>query len=134
MEYYVYGVVGPEIGANSHMEALKAQAVAARGYAINQLAPGEPNYEVGDTSKYQVYHGYDGNARVIQAVDATRGQVVSYNGKICNTFFGASNGGQTELPATPLAEAAAKMHNTPIWRKRMTRMILAIQRVRNRYF
>ena len=40
MEYYVYGVVGPEIGANSHMEALEAQAVAARGYAINQLAPG----------------------------------------------------------------------------------------------
>ena len=113
MEYYVYGVVGPEIGANSHMEALKAQAVAARGYAINQLAPGEPNYEVGDTSKYQVYHGYDGNARVIQAVDATRGQVVSYNGKICNTFFGASNGGQTELPGNAFGGGSSKNAQYP---------------------
>ena len=112
MEYYVYGVVGPEIGANSHMEALKAQAVAARGYAINQLAPGEPNYEVGDTSKYQVYHGY-GQRRVIQAVDATRGQVVSYNGKICNTFFGASNGGQTELPGNAFGGGSSKNAQYP---------------------
>ena len=108
MEQYLYGVSGYEIGSGSHIEALKAQAVAARGYAINQLAPGEPNYEVGDTSSYQVYHGYDGNARVIQAVDATRGQVVSYNGKVCNTFFGASNGGQTELPGNAFGGGSSK--------------------------
>ncbi len=113
MEQYLYGVIGYEIGSGSHIEALKAQAVAARGYAINQLAPGEPNYEVGDTSSYQVYHGYDGNARVIQAVDATRGQVVSYNGKVCNTFFGASNGGQTELPGNAFGGGSSKNAQYP---------------------
>ena len=113
MEQYLYGVIGHEMSPSFPKEALKAQAVAARGYAINQLAPGEPNYEVGDTSSDQVYHGYDGNQTVIDAVDVTRGQVVSYNGKVCNTFFSASNGGQTELPGNAFGGGSSKNAEYP---------------------
>ncbi|MFR4251118.1 MAG: GBS Bsp-like repeat-containing protein [Christensenellales bacterium] len=113
MEQYLYGVIGAEIGAGSHMEALKTQAVAARGYAINQLAPSEPNYEVTDTTAYQAYVGYSNNARVKQAVDETKGQVVTYNGKICMTFFGASNGGQTELPGNAFGGGSSKNAQYP---------------------
>ena len=113
MEQYLYGVIGAEIGAGSHIEALKTQAVAARCYAINQLAPSEPNYEVTDTASYQVYSGYSDNARVKQAVDETKGQVVTYNGKICVTFFGASNGGQTELPGNAFGGGSSKNAQYP---------------------
>ena len=113
MEQYLYGVIGAEIGAGSHIEALKTQAVAARGYAINQLAPSEPNYEVTDTTAYQAYVGYSDNARVKQAVDETKGQVVTYNGKICVTFFGASNGGQTELPGNAFGGGSSKNAQYP---------------------
>lgn len=50
---------------------------------------------------------------MIQAVDATRGQVVSYNGKVCNTFFGASNGGQTELPGNAFGGGSSKNAQYP---------------------
>lgn len=50
-----------------------------------------------DTSKDQVYRGYASkNTRAISAVDATKGQVLVYDGDIIEAFYSASNGGQTE--------------------------------------
>ena len=96
LEQYLLGVVGYELSDSFPMEALKAQAVAARGYAIKSMNASSA-YDIGDTSSDQVYRGYHPDqTNVIAAVNATAGQVMTYNGAVCKTFFAASNGGKTE--------------------------------------
>lgn len=99
MQEYLYGVVGFEMSNSFPLEALKAQAVCARGYAAMRLKSSASDYDIGDTSSDQVYKGYDSTIKnVIRAVDETKGEVLTYNGKIITTYYAASNGGQTELP------------------------------------
>ena len=99
LEQYLYGVVPHEMGNSYNLEALKAQAVAARSYALSKFTKDpQPNWEVNDTPKYQIYKGYNpGNARAIQAVNETMGMVGSYQGERIAMHYSASNGGQTEL-------------------------------------
>lgn len=81
------------------VEALKSQAVCARGYAVARCSryAASRSYDLVDTSKDQVYRGYASkNTRAIAAVDATKGQVLVYDGDIIEAFYSASNGGQTE--------------------------------------
>ena len=64
-----------------------------------RLKSSASDYDIGDTSSDQVYKGYDSTIKnVIRAVDETKGEVLTYNGKIITTYYAASNGGQTELP------------------------------------
>ncbi len=72
------------------MEALKAQAVAARTYAIRKAGQ-----TVLDDQSFQVYGGYDWNSKTNQAVNETSGQVLRYNGKLITALFSSSNGGYT---------------------------------------
>ena len=82
------------------LEALKAQAVCARGYAANKIKTSGA-YDIVDTTVDQVYKGYEpAYQRVIQAVNETKGHVLTYNGKIISTFYAASNGGKPSFPAT----------------------------------
>ena len=100
MAHYLYGVVGYEMNNSYPPEALKAQALAAKGYVITSLKPSSSLYDIGDTSSQQVYKGYDPKAdKVIGAVDSTINEVVTYNGTILKTFYAASNGGETTLPS-----------------------------------
>lgn len=91
LENYLYGVVPYEIGANTPIEAQKAQAISARNHAtvrINQL--------INDSTQYQVYKGFDKkNETSNSAVYLTRGQVITYGGKIVDVYYSASNGGNT---------------------------------------
>ena len=98
LEYYLYGVVPYEMGSSFPLEALKAQAVAARNYTLRAMNNNENNdYDLGDTSAHQVYKGYTGTAsRATQAVDETRGIIIMNDGKVSGTYYTASNGGQTE--------------------------------------
>ena len=99
LEQYLYGVVPHEMSNSFPVEALKSQAVCARGYAVARCSryAASRSYDLVDTSKDQVYRGYASkNARAIAAVDATRGQVLVYDGDIIEAFYSASNGGQTE--------------------------------------
>ena len=97
LESYLYGVVGKEIGYNYSIEALKAQAIAARSYAIANLTHGSIYYDVTNTTSSQVYGGYDAEGdSVTQAVDETFGQVVYYNGKTVDAVFHSNSGGYTE--------------------------------------
>ena len=99
LQEYLYGVVGYEMSNSFPLEALKAQAVCARGYVAKALKSSASDYDIGDTSSQQVYKGYDASYKnVIQAVDETKGQVMTYNGEVITTYYAASNGGQTELP------------------------------------
>ena len=98
IEYYLYGVVPYEMGNSANIEALKAQAVAARTYTLNKMNLRAGNlYDVVDTTNDQVYYGNsETTANCTAAVDATRGIVVMNGDELTGTYYTASNGGQTE--------------------------------------
>ena len=101
IEDYLCGVVGYEMSDSFPIEALKAQAVAARTYAMQRKwSAGTRAYDVVDTTADQVFKGYDGEfTHVIEAVEATRGIVAAYDGGFATCYYTASNGGQTALPS-----------------------------------
>ena len=93
IEQYLYGVVPNEMSNSWPIEALKAQAVCARGYAYQSVSSA-----IGDTASAQVYKGYNANNKnAIAAVDETKGLLLTYNGKPITPYYAASNGGYTEL-------------------------------------
>ena len=95
MDPYVRGVVAGEMPSSWHPEALQAQAVAARSYAIATDKPG-PFDHYPDT-RSQVYRGVTGEtASTNAAVDATVGQVLTYDGSPAVTYFFSTSGGHTE--------------------------------------
>ncbi len=98
LEYYLYGVVPYEMSSSFPLEALKAQAVAARTYTMRAMnARAAYNYDLRDTSADQVYKGYTGSvSNATKAVDATKGIVIMNGGVLSGTYYTASNGGQTE--------------------------------------
>lgn len=112
VEDYLYGVVGYEMSDSFPLEALKAQAVAARTYALGRKALAKKrDYDVVDTTADQVYKGYDPEyVNVVLAVDETLGVVGLYEGKYGNCFFTASNGGQTALASQTLGSAESDVY------------------------
>ncbi len=100
IEEYLYGVVPYEMSDTFPLEALKAQAVAARTYAMQRKTRNQDlDYDVVDTTNDQVFKGLDARfLRPIQAVDETRGIVgMLPDGSYAECFYSASNGGQTAL-------------------------------------
>ena len=78
IEYYLYGVIGYEMSNAWPIEALKAQAVAARSYAVKHIGA-YTYYDVVDTTGSQVYKGWnDSLDRCFTAVNLTKGEVVAY--------------------------------------------------------
>jgi len=98
LEEYLYSVVGGEVPTNWPLEALKAQAVAARSYALYQRqSSANTVFDVGDTTRWQFYAGIEEETAITQAaVQGTQGQVLTYNGQIINAVFHSSSGGHTE--------------------------------------
>ncbi|MBF2001085.1 MAG: SpoIID/LytB domain-containing protein [Synechococcales cyanobacterium C42_A2020_086] len=98
LEQYLYSVVGAEMPASWSLEALKAQAVAARSYALyHRQNSANAVFDLGDTTAWQVYSGLEKEAPSTRAaVDATQGQVLTYNGQIINAVFHSCAGGHTE--------------------------------------
>ncbi|KXG08485.1 stage II sporulation protein D [Anoxybacillus rupiensis] len=110
LEQYVIGVVAAEMPADFELEALKAQALAARTYIVKQMLNDQPislpkGANVTDTVMHQVYYsddelkrlwGADYNwkiKKITEAVQATEGQIVTYNNvPIEASFFSTSNG------------------------------------------
>lgn len=101
IEYYLNGVLPYEMGSSAPMEALKAQAVAARTYTLNKMNTRASSlYDVVDTTNDQVYYGNsDSTANCTAAVTATKGIVLTNGGKLTSCYYTASNGGQTESAA-----------------------------------
>ncbi|MGD6967753.1 SpoIID/LytB domain-containing protein [Rossellomorea vietnamensis] len=91
-EDYLKGVVPGEMPASWNVEALKAQAVAARTYAMGKVN----NSSFDDTISNQVYDGYKWYTNSTKAVDGTAGQVLRSGGKLASAFYSSSNGGHTE--------------------------------------
>ncbi|MES1040482.1 SpoIID/LytB domain-containing protein [Peribacillus simplex] len=109
IEDYLKGVVPWEMPALWHAEALKAQAIAARTYALRHQST-----IIDDTVSYQVYGGAAGHHRTDSAIEQTKGMVIKHDGEIIEAFFSSSNGGMTESNSNvwsrgnPLAYLAIK--------------------------
>ena len=99
VEDYLLGVVPYEMSDDFPMEALKAQAVCAWTYALKRVDP-KKAYDLVDTTNDQVFRPVsDANTRSARAVKETAGLVATSNGGLASCYYGASNGGQTELPS-----------------------------------
>lgn len=97
LEAYLYGVIGAEMPSSWPQEALRAQAVAARSYALYQRERARGPYDVSNTTASQVYGGLAAeNSSIHQAVDNTRNQILTYGGRVIEAVFHASSGGHTE--------------------------------------
>jgi stage II sporulation protein D len=98
LETYLLGVVAAEIPSDWEVEALKAQAVASRTYALNQKQnAGRQPYHILATVGSQMYLGKRGErTRTTEAVEETRGLVITYRGKVIPAFYHSSCGGHTE--------------------------------------
>jgi stage II sporulation protein D len=95
LESYLQGVVAGEMPFGWPAEALKAQAVAARSYALANLVKGKP-FDLYSDVRSQVYLGVAGEkASTTQAVTATAGEVVFYAGKVATTYYFSTSGGKT---------------------------------------
>ena len=96
LDDYVRGVLPYEMSNDWPLEALKAQAVCARTYAVTNTS-GHRDFDVCASTHCQMYQGLNlSNERTDQAVDETAGEFVRYDGEPAITFYSASDGGATE--------------------------------------
>jgi stage II sporulation protein D len=96
LESYLPSVVGSEMPASWPQAALRAQAVAARTYALRQRSASKP-FDVRATVASQVYKGVEAETpSTREAVASTRGEVLMYGGSLVNAVFHSSSGGSTE--------------------------------------
>jgi len=95
IEKYLSSVVGSEMPTKWPMEALKAQAIASRTYALKQK--GNSLFDIDSTQRNQVYNGLESRTyKTIRAVKSTRSLVLTYKNKLINSLFHSSSGGMTE--------------------------------------
>lgn len=98
LEDYLPGVVAKEMLAGWPAEAYRAQAVAARTYAMHErersIAAGQ-SFDLESSDKDQVYSGTTSNRAALQAVQATRGQALFDGDKVLRTYFSSTCGGRT---------------------------------------
>ena len=128
LEQYLYSVVGAEAVSTWPIEALKAQAVAARSYALYKRKSSNSSlYDVDTTVGTQVYKGLDTEYTTThQAVNSTAGQIMTYNNNVILAAFHSSSGGHTENvediwvnPLPYLRGVVDYDHESPVfeWRK-----------------
>ena len=98
IEDYVKGILPYEMSNSWPLEALKAQALCARTYAMSSLNKhNSSGFDLCTTEHCQVYRGRDRtNATTDRAVEETAGMYVTYEGELTQTFYAASNGGASE--------------------------------------
>jgi stage II sporulation protein D len=95
LDRYLWGVVPSEMPRTWSAEALKAQAVAARSYALAQIRGGG-SFDLYDDTRSQVYGGIGAESpATTDAVNATAGKVALYRGRVADTMFFSTSGGRT---------------------------------------
>ncbi len=97
IEAYLPGVIAKELYANWRLETFKAQAVAARSYALHErqrrMARGS-HFDIENTTRSQVYAGLTENRTALDAVRDTRGQVLTWNGHLVRAYYSSTTGGR----------------------------------------
>ena len=146
LEQYLYSVVGAEAVSSWPIEALKAQAVAARSYALYKRNTGSNGiYDVDTTVGTQVYKGLDSEYTTThQAVNGTLGQIMTHNNEVILAAFHSSSGGHTEnvedIWTSPLPYLRAVVdydHESPVfeWQQvipvsKIRRLVAGVGRIR----
>ncbi|TML99436.1 MAG: SpoIID/LytB domain-containing protein [Actinobacteria bacterium] len=109
LEQYVAGVVSAESPSAWPAAALQAQAVAARTYALTTNAGGALGFDQYADTRSQMYRGVAAETPATNAaVNATRGQVVTYAGRLAVTYFFSTSGGRTENVEESVMRSAAQ--------------------------
>ncbi|MFS6827595.1 SpoIID/LytB domain-containing protein [Cyanobium sp. ATX 6F1] len=92
LERYIASVVGSEMPSSWNIEALRAQAVAARSYALAHMArPASAHWHLGNTTRWQAYRGLESvNQRTLRAAASTAGVILSYQGGIVESLYAAN--------------------------------------------
>jgi stage II sporulation protein D len=112
-EQYLYAVVGSELSSAWPAEALKAQSVAARSYALSQGLKYEIA-QVTDTTLDQAYYGMQKEfPAALKAVDATKGEVLVYNNKLISPVYSSNAGGMTADPSEVWGNPVAFLKSVP---------------------
>jgi stage II sporulation protein D len=120
LELYLRGVVPWEMPHDWPLEALKAQSVVARSYAIATLHPGQ-TYDLLDDTRDQVYGGLIAEKpESSRAIGATAGRVLLYGDRVATTYYHSTSGGRTasicdvwpKVPCTPYLQSVADPHET----------------------
>lgn len=129
LEDYVEGVVKAETADDWAEEALKAQAVIVRTYVLRQMMSRRDGvYHVTSTVLHQVYKGLNSDPKVTEAVRATEGQVLTYDGKPIMAFYHSTGGGRTEVPEAVFGqsypylksvEASGRLSPLSVWARRI---------------
>lgn len=100
LEDYIAGVIQNEIGSNAPLEALKTQAVAARSHAISLLLYNKhknDGYDLCNSTHCQVYKGkHLLNPTILEAVQNTKAEILTFEGRIASTTYHSSSGGKTD--------------------------------------
>jgi len=115
LELYLLGVVPAEMPPKWHIEAHKAQAIAARSYAIANLGKrGARGFDLLDTPEDQAYGGATAETqKTNKAVIATRGQVLVNNNKVISAYYCASAGGKTRNSGKIWDKNLPYLHSVP---------------------
>ena len=115
IDEYLYGVVSAEMPVSFEKEALKAQSIVARTYTIYKIIHNGGKHEAADIcddsnccqawiskedrlSKWEEIERESNWNKIVQAVNETKGKIITYNGEPINAFFHSNSGGSTEAP------------------------------------
>ena len=110
VEEYLKGVVPNEMPVHFGLEALKAQAVAARNYVLTPRVKANPNYDVVDSVASQVYFGANTEKELSdKAVEQTKGIVATYDGEMILALYSSTAGGYTESYHNAFSEPKTKI-------------------------
>ncbi len=100
IETYLHGVLPNEVPTGWNLQALKAQAVVSRTYALYEVANSRKSnkeFDLYSDTRSQVYNGIENETELTSlAIYSTIGEVLKYQGRIIQSFFHASSGGMTE--------------------------------------
>lgn len=116
--HYLYGIVPYEMSESWLPDALRTQALACKSYAF-AFPYNDDDYDITDSMSYQGYRGYTpGYTKCMQACIDVCGEMLIYNDQIVLTFFGSTNGGETDNPAnvfgaSPLESAYEVKQDNP---------------------
>ena len=115
LDDYLRGVVPVEMPASWPVEALRAQAVAARSYAVRRLHPGTGAFDVYDDTRSQVYRGFEAEkAKTNKLIDEAPGAILKSGKQVVNAFFHSSDGGATENNEYAFVGSSGAVTSSPV--------------------
>jgi SpoIID/LytB domain protein len=115
LDDYLRGVVPVEMPSSWPTEALAAQAVAARSYAVHRLHPGRGTFDLHDDTRSQVYRGVKAESSITDAViGAAPGSILKSGSSVVNAFYHSTGGGATEDNEYAFVSSSGKVVAGPV--------------------